>query len=104
MSSRSRFFGAIPAGRGFEVRVERTTFRQRPRIDIRLHYEYRIGDPDSARPTKKGIAIELRHLPRLRQLLEAAERDAVEAGLLRPHHYERAGVEPLPGGKLSEES
>lgn len=35
------------------------------------------------------------------ELLEAAEREAVDAGLLRPHHYERTGVEPLPGAKLS---
>lgn len=95
MSHHDRLIGFIPSGRGYQVRVRFTDFRQRPRLDIRLHYEYRPGDPDSGIPTRKGIAVAVHHLPQLRQLLEEAERDAVERGLLRPHHYRSAGVAPL---------
>lgn len=92
--SAGRYYGAIAVQRGFSLRVERAEYRGRPRLDVRLFAEMRPGDPDTGRPTPKGISLPLHHLPRLRQLIEEAEAEALEAGLLRPHHYRSAGVDP----------
>jgi hypothetical protein len=89
---RSKWYGAIPKVRGVGVQVQRSEFRGKARLDIREHYEFRPGDPDSARPTKKGISIPIRDLPRLMKLLNAAEADALRLGLLELEDYDEAGI------------
>lgn len=80
--TKERYYGAIPKARGIEIRVQRSEFRGKARLDVREHYEFRPGDPDSARPTKRGISIPVRDLPRLMAALKAAEADCLTAGLL----------------------
>lgn len=92
---KARYYGAIPKCRGVDIRVQRSEFRGKPRLDIREHFEFRPGDPDSASPTKKGVNVPVQDLPRLLALLKAAEADALTGGLLELEDYEDAGL-PLP--------
>ena len=90
----------IPTGRGFALRVSRSTFRGRERLDIRHYFEVRPGDPDTRQPTKKGVNVPLDLLPALLAALHAVEAEALAAGLLEPEDYENAGlpVPPAPRG------
>ena len=90
-----RSYDDIPTGRGTCVRVSRTTYRGRERVDIRTMFEARPGDPGTRTPTKKGVSLLLEDLPRLLVALHALERDAIAAGELLPEDYENAGA-PLP--------
>ena len=85
----------IPTGRGYGVRVSRSTFRGRERLDVRHFFEARPGDPDTRRPTKKGVNLPLDLLPALLAALHAVEAEALGAGLLEPEDYENAGL-PVP--------
>lgn len=94
--SGSRWYGAIPKVRGVDIQVSRSEFRGKARLDVREHYEFRPGDPDSARPTKKGVSIPVQDLPRLMGLLKAAEADCLTLGLLELKDYTDAGIELPP--------
>lgn len=85
----------IPTGRGYCVRVSRSRFRGKERLDVRHFFEARPGDPDTRRPTKKGVNLPLEHLPRLLAALHAIEREAIRDGELLPEDYENAGL-PVP--------
>jgi len=85
----------IPTGRGYCVRVSRSRFRGRERLDVRHYFEARPGDPDTRRPTKKGVNLPLDLLPALLAALHAIEREAIEAGELLAEDYENAGL-PAP--------
>jgi len=85
----------IPTGRGYCVRVSRSTFRGRERLDVRHFFEARPGDPDTRRPTKKGVNLPLELLPQLLAALHAIEREAIRDGELLPEDYENAGL-PVP--------
>lgn len=84
----------IPTGRGYCVRVSRSRFRGKERLDVRHYFEARPGDPDTRQPTKKGVNLPLEHLPRLLAALHAIEREAIRDGELLPEDYENAGLEP----------
>jgi hypothetical protein len=72
------------------VRVCRDTFRGHPLVDLR-HYYKPEGETDLV-PTKRGVAIAVRDLPRMRAALEEAEADALREGLLEEQDYEVAGL------------
>lgn len=91
---KSQFYGAIPKTRGVELRAERSEFRGKPRFDLREYYEFRPGDPDSARPTKKGVNLPVRDLPALQALIREAVADCLTAGLLELEDWEHVGLEP----------
>lgn len=93
--SKSRWYGAIKKVRGVDVQVQRSEFRGKARLDVREFFELRPGDPDSARPTKKGISLPVQDLPRLMALLKAAEADCLTHGLLELEDYEEADL-PAP--------
>jgi|SRR5690606_583684 len=94
--NRDRIVDEIPAGRGFAVRIARTTWRGKSRVDVRQVFEVRPGYPDTRQPTKKGVSLLLEDLPRLLAALRQIEAEAIEAGELLPEDYENAGVEPPP--------
>jgi len=93
--NRDRIIDEIPAGRGLAVRIARTTWRGKSRVDVRQVFEVRPGHPETRQPTKKGVSLLLEHLPRLLAALHAIEREAIEAGELLPEDYENAGL-PAP--------
>jgi hypothetical protein len=92
--NRDRIVDEIPAGRGFAVRIARTTWRGKSRVDVRQVFEVRPGYPDTRQPTKKGVSLLLEDLPRLLAALRQIEAEAIEAGELLPEDYENAGLEP----------
>ena len=77
----------LPTGRGTSVRVELSKFAGKDLIGIRQYFQFHIGDPDTAQPTKRGVSLRVQHLPKLRAALEAAEADALKRGLLEPEDY-----------------
>ena len=89
-----RIVDEIETGRGFAVRVARTTWRGKNRVDVRQVFEVRPGDPDSRQPTRRGVSLRLEYLPRLLAALRRIEAEAIEAGELLPEDYENAGLEP----------
>lgn len=82
-------------GRGFALRVSRSDWRGRARVDVRMFFEVRPGDPDTRQPTKKGISAVIEDLPRLLAALHKIEADAIREGQLGPEDYENAGL-PAP--------
>lgn len=90
-----RVYAEIPTGRGFAVRVTRSDFRGKPRVDVRHYFEARPGDPDTMAPTKKGASLPLELLPTLLDALRHAEADAIRDGALLAEDYENAGL-PVP--------
>jgi hypothetical protein len=91
-----KIFGEIPKGRGYLLRISQEHYRGHPRVDCRVWYETRPGDPDTRRPTPKGINLSLRDLPAVLAALRAAEADALREGQLSAKDYQRAGLEPPP--------
>jgi len=89
-----RIIDEIPTGRGFAIRISRTTWRGKARADVRHCFEVRPGDPDTRQPTRKGISLPLDLLPRLLAGLHQIERDAIAAGELRAEDYEGLEVPP----------
>lgn len=77
-----KVFAELPKGRGLVVRVSRDRYQQHELVDIRTFYETRPGDPDTRRPTPKGVSLSVRRLPELIAALQAAEAEARAAGLL----------------------
>ena len=72
--------GIIEKGRTVDVRVRLTTFRDQGYVDIRV---FIVEDASGERtPTRKGVAIPVQKIPELRRLIERAEAEAREAGLL----------------------
>ena len=92
--NRNRIVDEIPTGRGYGVRVSRSKFRGKERLDVRHFFEARPGYPDTRQPTKKGVSLLLEHLPRLLAALRQIEAEAIEAGELLAEDYENAGLEP----------
>lgn len=92
--NRDRIVDEIPAGRGFAVRIARTTWRGKSRVDVRQVFEVRPGYPETRQPTKKGVSLLLEDLPRLLAALHAIGAEAIEAGELLAEDYENAGLEP----------
>jgi hypothetical protein len=90
------FFVFPKEARGFAVVLSQSRYRNMERIDLREHYEARPGDPDTLRPTRKGVSMPVNQLPALRAALQEAEIELLERGVLRVQHYERAGL-PVPG-------
>jgi hypothetical protein len=88
-----RYYGEIPKVRGVVLHVALSDFRG-ARVDVREHVEFRPGDPDTRRPTQKGVSLTVDRLPELLALLHQVERDALASGLLKPRHYERSGLTP----------
>jgi Transcriptional Coactivator p15 (PC4) len=63
-----------------EVRASLTTYRGHRLADIRV-YVADDGDGDGDHPTKKGLAVRVQDLPRLREAVDA---------LIEAHEEERA--------------
>jgi hypothetical protein len=78
-----KIYAELPKGRGFVVRVARGEYQGHPTVDVRTWYEARPGDPDTRRPSPKGVTISLAKLPELIEALRQMEADAMQAGLLR---------------------
>lgn len=91
-----RIIDEIPTGRGFAVRIARTEWRGKARVDVRHVFEVRPGDPDTRQPTRKGVSLPLDLLPRLLAGLHQIEADAITAGELLPEDYENEGLEAPP--------
>lgn len=89
------YFERLQKARGFALVVSLAPWQGRLRFDLREWYETRPGDPDTLRPTQKGVNVGVNRLPELRAHLERAEEAAIAAGLLTPADYQRAGL-PLP--------
>lgn len=92
----TRIVDEIPVSRGFAVRIARTTWRGKNRVDVRTVFEARPGYPATRQPTKKGVSLLLEDLPRLLAALRRIEAEAIEAGELLPEDYQNAGLEPPP--------
>jgi hypothetical protein len=88
----ARIYAELPKGRGFVLRIGQEHYQGHPRVDCRVWYETRPGDPDTRRPTPKGINLSLRDLPGVLAALQQAAADALEAGHLRPEQFTRAGL------------
>ena len=94
---RFRLFGVIAKTRGIDLRITVGDYRNKLRLDVREWVEARIGDPDSAIATPKGINIGVEHLPRFLHLLNDIAREARAAGRLKPEDFKRAGLpDPCP--------
>jgi len=61
------------------VRVELDEFQGRQLVGARVWYTDKVGE---LKPTPKGLTLDVKHLPALRQAFVEAERQAREAGLL----------------------
>lgn len=59
----------IPKTRGVEIRVSRSRYRNRERVDVRGYVGF--GEPDSMKPTKRGVNLPGEALPDLVRALEA---------------------------------
>jgi hypothetical protein len=66
--------------RGEAVRVQLREFEGHALIDVRRHYTAADG---KLAPTKKGLAIAIRHLPALAAAVAKAEQKAREIGLIK---------------------
>jgi hypothetical protein len=91
-----RWFGEVQTLRGVLLRVASAAYRGARRIDLREWCELRPGDPDTAVPTKRGVVVATRHLPRLLALLHAAARDAISRGDVKADAFTAAGVVVAP--------
>lgn len=63
-----------------KLRVSRDTYEGRLALDVRLWYLARDGRWHA---TRRGITVDIRHLPRLAKALRRAQKAATKAGLLR---------------------
>ena len=73
--------GAVRKNSAPEVRVALSEFRGSPLIDVQIFADFE-GQPDDRQPTKKGVALDVRALPDLIQVLQNAEREAQRRGLI----------------------
>jgi hypothetical protein len=64
---------------GNVVRLTRSAFQGKERIDLRVHFTTEDG---KTLPTKKGINLSVRDVPALRAALDRADTDALEADWL----------------------
>lgn len=83
---------AIPKGPDTEVRVQRSTYRGRERVDIREFWQ--PADAEQHVATRKGVNLPLEDLPQLLAALRAIEADAIRSGGLLVEDYQNAGLEP----------
>lgn len=90
-----KILGEITRSRGCVVLVTRDQYRGSELLSIREWNEFTPGDPDTRRPSTKGVTVPVRDIPALRAALEAAEADALQAGLLSAREYINAGL-PVP--------
>jgi hypothetical protein len=72
-----RILGEIPRGRGCAILITRDTYQGHELLSVREWVDFTPGNPDTRRPTTKGITIPVRLIPALRAALEAAEADAL---------------------------
>ncbi len=72
--------GSIRKNSQDEVRVGIEEYRGQVQIDVRIHSSFTTANVFFA--TKKGVSLNIAHLPALIRLLEKAEEEARAAGLL----------------------
>ena len=77
----------IDSARGVITRLVLNRYKGWDLIDLRQYSDVE-GD---LRPTKKGVSVHVRDVPRLIAGFQAAEADLLRLGLLEPEDYERAG-------------
>lgn len=88
-------YATIPTAPGYAVRVSRSEYRGRVRLDIRHVFEAEPGAPGPWWPTKRGVSLLVERLPELLHALRELERDAIRRGELLAEDYETAGL-PVP--------
>jgi len=71
--------GSIPKNRREEIRVTLSNFKGHDLVGARIWFTNEGGE---ARPSSKGITVNVRVLPELIGLLEDAEKKAVALGVL----------------------
>lgn len=71
--------GSIPKNNREDIRVTLSNFKGHDLVGARIWFKTKDGD---ARPTAKGITVNVKVLPELIGLLEDAERKAIELGVL----------------------
>ena len=71
--------GAIPKNQREEIRVTLSNFKGHDLCGARIWFKNKEGEP---RPSSKGLTVNVRVLPELIGLLEAAEKKAIELGVL----------------------
>lgn len=79
-------FGEIQKGAAV-VRISRSYFQGRERIDIREWYKPATGE--ELRPSQRGVSLEIGQLPALLSAMRAAAKSAVSDGLLNRADFER---------------
>ena len=82
--------GTIPKNKGEDIRVTLSNFKGHDLVGARVWFKVKDGEP---RPSAKGITVNVKVLPELIGLLEAAEKKAIELGVLEP---EDDGPPPPP--------
>lgn len=81
----TQIHGSIPRRLGAAVVISSTRHKGQARLDLREHF-LPTGQ-DTLVPTRRGISLPISDIPALRRALQAAEADAVAAGLLpNPQH------------------
>jgi hypothetical protein len=88
--SGARIYAELPKGRGFVLRIGQEHYQGHPRVDCRVWYETRPGDPDTRRPTPKGINLALRDLPGVLAALQLKPEQFTRAGLSVPVTNQKA--------------
>lgn len=73
--------GTVRKNSAEEIRIALSEFRGSPLIDVRIFCDIE-GLPDDRVATKKGVALSIRALPDLIQVLQSAEREARRRGLI----------------------
>lgn len=89
----------IPKNRDTEVRVTRSTFQGRERLDVREYWRPEEGQKHVA--TKRGVNVRLEDLPRVLDALRKVEADAIRSGDLVAEDYTSAGLD-LPAALTDE--
>jgi hypothetical protein len=83
--------GAAPTKRGEELRADIHDYGGAPYISLRRWYQ----DDAGAFLPGRGLTVHARLIPALRNMIEAAEREALRLGLLAEEDFELAG-RPIP--------
>jgi hypothetical protein len=76
--------------RGDRLRVAIDFYHGKPILNCRRWW---LGNDGELRPRKAGVSLSVKHLPRLIEALQSAQRRAIERRLLRPN--EDGGARPL---------
>lgn len=74
-----KLIASLPKGSGEEVRVGLSEFKGKQYIDMRVYFE---NDDGEWKPTKKGVALDVKYFWKLMEALGEARDTLKENGLL----------------------